>query len=201
MTEHSQEYIAFMQKAEALQALWVPGAGDWAWADEDIKAVLLVNIWPPQRKGGLATIEAAVYGEEVGPCSYEFIEGEITWLPSLFQLIRVIEGRWPSVQIGIRPSGNELWPRVHIWAAAECVRWDPEGAGFWRCEACGGDNLHEQTDGSVTCGPWPEDISGRAHDKWDGGSGLPVCPHCGWSEGKDLMLAAAQLAARAVEEK
>jgi len=90
--QFSPEYIAFMRGAGALQALWVPKAGDWAWADEDIKAVLLVNIWPPQRKGGLATIEAAVYGEELGPCSYEFIEGEITWLPSLFQLIRVIEG-------------------------------------------------------------------------------------------------------------
>ena len=176
MDEYSQAYKDFMRGAEALQALWEPGVGDWHLTQYGKVDLIRNNLDIACRRP------------------------EWLWLPSLFQLIRVIEGRWPFIQIGGRPTGDEVWPRVHIWAAAECVDWDPDGCGFWRCEECG-DDLHEQDDGAVTCGSFPEDITDEAVDEWDHGSKLPVCPHCGWSEGKDLMLAAAQLAARAVEGK
>ena len=80
MTEQfSQEYIAYILKAKGLQdkALkeW-PSEGDWVWFDGKAH---LVRALDKQRARVL--VGAAWYKVE-----------DVTWLPTLFQLIRVIEG-------------------------------------------------------------------------------------------------------------
>jgi len=70
MDEYSQAYKDFMRGAEALQALWVPGAGDrYTFLGAD-KAYLLDYPLDP-RLGG--------------------VDDDVRWLPSLFQLIGIIE--------------------------------------------------------------------------------------------------------------
>jgi len=79
MDEHSPKYIAFMQKAKRLQALWVPGAGDWYTFLGADRAYLLDYPLDP-RLGS--------------------VDDDVRWLPSLFQLIRIIEGAgWRVEQI------------------------------------------------------------------------------------------------------
>ena len=96
--QFSEEYIDYMQsdEAKALRALWVPAVGDWV-ADK----------WPHK-----------TYVELIGESPCDFTVGDISepphnvesfWLPTLFQLIRVIEGAgWEW-----RRSGENLlgWPR------------------------------------------------------------------------------------------
>jgi len=86
--QFSQEYIAFMQKAEGLQALWVPEVGDrcvdtrWSMVPDLVRSRL--DVASVQQEG-------------------------IVWLPSLFQLIRVIEGAgWEWRRLAGQFMG---WPR------------------------------------------------------------------------------------------
>ena len=96
MDEHSQEYIAFMQKAEALQALWVPGVGDFIWCGEQGFYGLWIIVPRSEDNSpfGLAGLDhSGFFGvfsdlDELRP----FVRGIGVWLPSLFQLIRIIEG-------------------------------------------------------------------------------------------------------------
>ena len=183
MTEQqfSPEYIAYILKAKALQALWKRKIGDWGTYEFAGAPVVCLREWQ-------------IYGNDEG--AYPLI-----WLPALFQLIRVIEGRWPLVEINLYPEGSWLDDsRAGIVAADKCVDWHPEGGDLWRCEECG-DSLHDQPDGSYTFGPFPEDISDEAYEDWGSGAHLSTCPHCGHARAKDLLLAAAQLAVRAVEGK
>jgi len=131
--QFSPEYIAFMRGAGALQALWVPGAGDrYTFLGAD-KAYLLDYPLDP-RLGG--------------------VDDDVRWLPSLFQLLRIIEKagwRWGAEMLTERKGPGGRYTEYRIGAERE-----------------------EDKD-SLLC-----------LDNWEEG---------------DLMLAAAKLAARAVEDK
>ena len=143
MTEQfSQEYKAFMHKAKALQKLWVPGEGDWYTFLGADRAYLLDYPLDP-RLGG--------------------VDDDVRWLPTLFQLIRVIEGRWPNIQTHIW-SSPYVSVLIRVWD--ENVKEESESDGLHWCRKC------------------------RKKEP---------CPHQAWAEGKDLLLAAAQLAVRALE--
>jgi len=96
MDEHSQEYIAFMQKAEALQALWVPGVGDFIWCGEQGFYGLWIIVPRSEDNSpfGLAGLDhSGFFGvfsdlDELRP----FVRGIGVWLPSLHDLLRIIEG-------------------------------------------------------------------------------------------------------------
>jgi len=90
MDEHSQEYISFMCSDEAacLHKQWQRRGvhkGDWVWdaGTEAGKVRLVTSVTSTESSAGVSFI----------------IDGwakrwtaEVTWLPSLFQLIRIIEG-------------------------------------------------------------------------------------------------------------
>ena len=113
MDEHSQEYIAFMQKAKGLQALWVPAVGDFLWCNESgfYGLWLVVPRSDDNAPFGLAGLDHSgyfgVFGEldELRP----FAQGIAVWLPSLHQLLRVIEGAgWEWRRLAGKFRG---WPR------------------------------------------------------------------------------------------
>ena len=81
MTEQfSQEYIAFIRKAKVLQTLWVPAAGDW----------VLLTHRGKQEVNCLGTMDDSRDWVEWAKEALEY--RHIVWLPTLFQLTRVIEG-------------------------------------------------------------------------------------------------------------
>ena len=92
-----------------------------------------------------------------------FLREDVTVLPSLRDLLRIIEGRWPQMKLHITPH------LTLIEAYDENVADYPESDGLYWCQKC--------------------------HKK------VNQCSHRAWSEDKNLMLAAARLAARAVEGK
>ena len=102
MTEQfSQEYKAFMQSDEAkgLQALWVPAAGDWVLLTHRGEGVPNCLGTMDDRKDWVDWAREALKYRDV------------TWLPTLFQLIRVIEGAgydW-KLQGSMRRKGTRVY--------------------------------------------------------------------------------------------
>jgi len=91
--QFSQEYIAFMQKAKALQALWVPGAGDWYLYLDTTRSM------SPELVTGMT--HAVVRDLKS--------RAKVRWLPSLCQLIRIIEGAgwdWKAERYHTRVSSQ-----------------------------------------------------------------------------------------------
>ena len=91
MTEQfSQEYIAYIlsDEAKVLQKLWVPAAGDW----------ILLTHRGEQEVNCLGTMDDRKDWAEWAREALKY--RDMTWLPTLFQLIGVIEGRWPRVEMG-----------------------------------------------------------------------------------------------------
>jgi len=126
MDEHSQEYIAFMQKAEALQALWVPGVGDFIWCGEQGFYGLWIIVPRSEDNSpfGLAGLDhSGFFGvfsdlDELRP----FVRGIGVWLPSLHDLLRIIEGagvRWYR-------RTNETWG---IHREGDADRWEVNAYG------------------------------------------------------------------------
>jgi len=123
MDEYSPEYIAFMQKAEALQALWVPGEGDWIVTEDpelmghDTMLQPYITCLKEDGEGGFVTLISTSYGRSTDYVEEIITEGAVpdeikkrcAWLPSLFQLIGVIEGAgWEWRRFGGLFLG---WPR------------------------------------------------------------------------------------------
>ena len=145
MTEQfSQEYIAFIRKAEAVQALWNLDSyreGDHVWVDGKVGVVAAYDsrdFFSDESVRLFAVFHARLNMPLGDPKPGIWARCNLIWLPTLFQLIRVIEGagwRWQR-------DMDEKWLIV-------------KGAEYYRAE--------------------------------------------GWKDGD--MLAAAQLAVRAVEEK
>ena len=74
MTEQfSPECIEYLLSDDVLQRLWVPGAGDWAW-NREISAMHLLR-------------------DEFDKCETD------VWLPTLYQLLQVIEGAGKRVEL------------------------------------------------------------------------------------------------------
>ena len=139
MTEQqfTPEYIAYMQsdEAKALQALWVPAVCDWCVATDKVAAQGLgyVARWQvPDDSGSHRTTWVVVVTPDSGTGyisggSQARIRENFVWLPTLFQLIRVIEGagyvwerRVASSTIGDKcsPSGGlMLVPKRWAWFA------------------------------------------------------------------------------------
>ena len=107
MTEQfSQEYIAFIRKAEGLQALWVPEEGDWIVTEDselmghDTMLQPYITCLKEDGEGGFVTLISTSYGRSTDYVEEIITEGaapdeikkRCAWLPTLFQLIGVIEG-------------------------------------------------------------------------------------------------------------
>ena len=143
MTERqfTPEYIAYMQsdEAKALQALWKPAVGDWVYGSRYERRMHMVIESRTEHEVEVVT-GVGCDGVQT-PKTYRNHDG-VLWLPTLFQLIRVIEGATDQWSIERYPS--TVSDNLQVWI---------RGIGF---------------------------------------SAVP---------GSDLLLAAAQLAVRAVEEK
>ena len=140
--QFSQEYIDYILKAKALQALWEPAVGDWVYGSRYERRMHMVIESRTEHEVEVVT-GVGCDGVQT-PKTYRNHDG-VLWLPTLFQLIRVIEGA-------------RYWWR-------------------WRL-AYDGEKRYEMRIGKL-----------KGHGQaWD-------------SADDDLMLAAAQLAVRAVEGK
>ena len=123
MTEQfTPEYIAYILKAKALQALWMPAVGD-AFLVHATGATEVILDWDA-RDTGVWTIQLGI---GAGSTKHFWTRGTIcgpgaVWLPTLFQLIRVIEGagfHWYR-------RTNETWG---IHREGDADRWEVNAYG------------------------------------------------------------------------
>ena len=104
MTEQqfTPEYIEFIlsDEAKGLQGLWEPAVGDWCWHNEHKLSLIYGTDLPASSETDIASIS------EEGRLHYIYLRpylGDVTWLPTLFQLLCIIEGagwEWERLRDG-----------------------------------------------------------------------------------------------------
>jgi len=104
MTEQqfTPEYIALMQsdEAKALQEQHpVLSFGDRVWILGDASVGIVKQVWTSSSRSIRASYDVMA-PDLGGPTIFEGLREDFAWLPTLSQLIGVIEGRWPRVEMG-----------------------------------------------------------------------------------------------------